>query len=150
VFIPALDWWEVATAQADLKLLIAPPHDSSIGHKDSKLNLLLNRNQGTNCFSPLNDPSVFGVFQLLKYFDIFTSFISHAILIFWKNISSNHGITTGINQVCSFSNHIASAGNWTPVYYTTLYYMCIILYEMFYTDGWSDCMYWAMYRTQNL
>ena len=45
---------------------------------------------------------------------------------------------------------IFSARDWTPVYYTVLYYTCIILYEMFYTDGRSDCMYWTPYGTQNL
>ena len=45
---------------------------------------------------------------------------------------------------------IISAGDWTPAYYTALYYTCIIPYEMFYTDGRSDCMYWTPYRTQNL
>ena len=45
---------------------------------------------------------------------------------------------------------ISSAGDWTPVYYTVLYYTCIIPYETFYTNGRSDCMYWTPYGTQNL
>ena len=57
----------------------------------------------------------------------------------------------GILQSPSFTTSItSSAGDWTPAYYTVLYYTCIIPYETFYTNGRSDCMYWTPYGTQNL
>jgi hypothetical protein len=53
------------------------------------------RNQSTKCFSPLNDPSVFGVLYLSKYFGNFTNFISHAKSIYLKNIGHDCGNTIG-------------------------------------------------------
>jgi hypothetical protein len=41
----------------------------------------------------LNDPSVFGVLCLHKYFGNFTNFISHAKSIYLKNIGHDRGNT---------------------------------------------------------
>jgi len=51
------------------------------------------RNQGTKCFGPLNDPSVFGVLYLHKYFGNFTYFI-HAKSIYLENVGCDCGNTT--------------------------------------------------------
>ena len=44
-------------------------------------------NQGTKCFSRLNDPLILGVLYLPKYFGNFTNFTSHTKSIYLKNIS---------------------------------------------------------------
>ena len=56
-------------------------------------------NLGSNIFEPKCDPPVFSVFQPLKYFGIFTYYISNVMANLSQCTSLNHGNTTGGGDV---------------------------------------------------
>ena len=61
--------------------------------KPVRVNQLIGNNSETRALNVSNDPSVFGVLYLHKYFGYFTYFISHAKSIYLKNINHDHGNT---------------------------------------------------------
>jgi hypothetical protein len=65
-----------------------------MGNKLAENVIIFDKVDDTNSFGPLNDPPVFGVVYLVKYFHISCKFLSHINSILSKNTGHDRGNTS--------------------------------------------------------